>query len=75
MKAYAKYYSTYESLFMSNEIDFLQELTANPIQTLKINHENIETIANKIQSFDMIGLVEDENHQLHPIRKEEFFTY
>ena len=37
MKAYAKYYSTYESLLMASEIDFLQELTGCPILSIPVN--------------------------------------
>ena len=75
MKAYAKYYSTYESLLMANEIDFLQEITGCPIESVPVHAENLDRIGQKAQGFDVIGLVEDENRKFHPLKKDECFSF
>jgi hypothetical protein len=66
-KAYAKYYSTYDSLANGNTLDFLEEVTGCFFQ--KMDLKDNEFKANKVvQNQDAIVLGEDEKGILHPIK-------
>ena len=43
-KAYAKYYSTYDSLANGNTIDFLEEVTGTFAEKIEVSCDNIEKI-------------------------------
>ena len=66
-EAYAKYYSTYDSLAHGNTIDFVEEVTGSLLEQIKVN-ENIDKINKLLLNEDAIMLGLDKKGLYHPIK-------
>lgn len=66
-KAYAKYYSTFDSLANGSLYDFVEEVTGSFLETIHTNAP-LEKLVNIMRNEDAVLLGEDRKGALHPLR-------
>lgn len=66
-KAYAKYYSTYDSLGNGFTYDFVEEITGVLLETQKIK-DNLDKVNRLLKNEDTLLLGEDKTGQLFPLK-------